>query len=199
MDPTVYAEAPRQSLRELSRDKKNGRYALFSNRRFDRVVINLEAMIEQWCGPPPLPGDDGHYPCRCDGFYWEIDPETAETTQYLLEFKAGKDSNIQVLYLHRKLYDSLIRMVEHKGTTFDESRKSMVYVVVHSAADESQPPAQQLLRRNHGRPAHPWEIPPKHRGGDKNLGLQKDVTVKDAYYLTPVQFYFFIREFWHSA
>lgn len=46
---------------------------------------------------------------------------------YLIEFKTGKIQNVD---LHRKLYDSLIGLIEHQVLTLSECRENLQYIVV---------------------------------------------------------------------
>ena len=72
---------------------------------------------------------------------------------YLIEFKTGKPDNFD---LHRKLYDSVLGLMEHAVLTLDECRGNLQYLVV-SLEYDPHPCHSEMLAHFDAGDNEPWE------------------------------------------
>lgn len=72
---------------------------------------------------------------------------------YLIEFKTGKPENVDI---HRKLYDSVLGIIEHNVLNLEECRTKLQYVVV-SLKYTPYLHHEEMMRHFDAGDAEPWE------------------------------------------
>lgn len=121
-------------------------------------------------------------PCSVDAVTFERDGV------YLVEFKCGDADKAQ---LYRKIYDSIMLLIEFDNYTFKKARAEIVYIVV-SAKLQPWTAQQKSLSRAFGFCRNPWE---KYRQKYDNWNLApfEGVVVKSVYTMPPDMFDFFAK------
>lgn len=72
---------------------------------------------------------------------------------YLIEFKTGKPDNLDI---HRKLYDSVLGLLEHHVLTLAECRENLQYIIV-SLKQTTFPQHEEMLEHFRFGRVEPWE------------------------------------------
>lgn len=187
---TDFINAPKRSMHELSYSRETDVYVLAEVGIGALKIIDFEGLMEQWYGPSRK---NANRLCRCDGVYYSAFEECGGFSLCLVEFKTGK---VEQLNLHRKLYDSLIGLVENAGLTFAEARQNVDYVVV-KGVEEPTSPREQVAERKSELLNRPWKS--ETYKCEYNLYKQEGVLAHKAYCLTPSQFKTFVEETWVLA
>ena len=125
-----------QSLEDLSISPANSSKALDSTRHEYSAkleAVNFDKVKEGW------------YQSRfhdqvksCDALYYH------DNDYFLIEFKTGQVDGLDVF---RKIYDSIIGLIEHNILTLDDCRQHLNVILIANNAEESpnQPYADRLL------------------------------------------------------
>ena len=106
------------------------------------VAVNFDAVKDDWYGKRFF-----HQVRSCDALYKNGD------RYYLIEFKTGSPKNLD---LFRKLYDSVIALVENKVQDFDGCRTRVQYLVVSRSYKPCDSHREFLEHFERGDP-EPWE------------------------------------------
>lgn len=121
----------------------------------------------------------------CDALYYHDD------NYYLLEFKTGKVNGLDVF---RKIYDSIIGLMEHKKLTLDECRRQLNVILIANHAENS--PNAPL--DNHLQKQSQWEYSMDksflEKLKDNDIRRLTNYLVKWAYRMTPDVFETFVHE-----
>lgn len=83
-------------------------------------AINFDEIREKWY-PDHKEPQPNNVPCSVDALLFE------EKGIYLIEFKSGHAEKVN---LFRKIYDSIMMLIEKDKLTFEKSRKECTYIVV---------------------------------------------------------------------
>ena len=86
----------------------------------------------------------GHLPCSVDALC------LARNMVYVVEFKSG--TNVDGVALFRKVYDTIMGLIEHDGQSYDSCRQRLVYVIV-----APQTPSHRTVTRAAYYKEKPWE------------------------------------------
>lgn len=146
----------RWPLYELSRSRArpggDAPSACLSNNAAGKIrAVDFEALMGEWYGIAERedgPKGGGHSPCRCDALY------ARDGELYLIEFKAGK-SRPDKIEICRKIYDSVIGLVEKGGERFEFCRNHVRYILVEKRLDAES----IILHRVDERLERFWENP----------------------------------------
>lgn len=107
---------------------------------------------------------------------------------YLIEFKTGKPDNFD---LHRKLYDSVIGLMENAVLSLDECRDKLQYLIV-SLRYTPYPCHSEMLAHFDAGDDEPWEYEVSKttlkEWGDKDIRKLSGFLVEKIYKLSPVDF-----------
>ena len=124
----------------------------------------------------------GNIPCSVDAATWEHDGV------YLVEFKCGGADRAQLV---RKIYDSIMLLIEHDNYTFRQARTEVHYVVV-SAELKPWSALQKTLSRACGFMKEPWK---NYRKNYDHWQLEplEGVIVRSAYTMSPDMFDYFAK------
>ena len=111
---------------------------------------------------------------------------------YLIEFKTGGVKNVDV---HRKLYDSVIGLLEHRVLTLSECREYLQYVIV-SLKQNVFPYHKEMMRHFGSGVDEPWEYAVTRenlKNWDKNdIRKLSGFLVEKIYKLNPSDFDLFV-------
>lgn len=111
---------------------------------------------------------------------------------YLVEFKTGKPENLDI---HRKLYDSVIGLMEHSVLSLDECRTKLQYIVV-SLKYNPYPCHSEMLSHFEDGDAEPWEYEVSKAAlkewPDADIRKLSGFLVEKIYKLSPVDFEKFV-------
>lgn len=124
----------------------------------------------------------GRVPCSVDAATWERDGV------YLVEFKCGGADQSQ---LFRKIYDSVMLLIEHDNYTFVKARAEVCYIVV-SVELEAWSALRKTLSRACGFMKEPWQAYRKHYDRWRLAPLE-GVIVRSAYTMPPDMFDYFAK------
>lgn len=124
----------------------------------------------------------GNMPCSVDAATWERDGV------YLVEFKCGGADRAQLI---RKIYDSIMLLIEHDNYTFRKAREEVHYVVV-SAGLKPWSALQKTLSRACGFMQEPWKSYGKNYD-HWQLSTLEGVIVRSAYTMPPDMFDYFAK------
>ena len=120
----------------------------------------------------------------CDALYYH------DSAYYLLEFKTGDLHWLDVL---RKIYDSIIGLIEHGKLTLDECRRNLNVILVANHAENS--PNKALA--NHLQQLAKWTYPMDESFlkslNDNDIRRLTNFLVKWAYRMTPDDFDEFVK------
>lgn len=134
------------------------------------------------CYPPTNPALCT--PCSVDALVFE------RTGTYLIEFKFKKAAQENIT---RKIYDSVMLLIEHDGYSFDRARKEISYIVVSTGVEDRIHGPKRSLGRGYGYCKEPWKHYKKLDDHWK-LGSLEGVIVKEAYGMHPSTFDYFAKE-----
>ena len=107
---------------------------------------------------------------------------------YFIEFKSGKLSHLQ-----RKIYDSIMMLVENDNQKYCEMRQNAIYIVVAPKFKDFQNCNKAIARStfymNQCSTEKPWDNPAFTRLNDSwNLHSLEDVIVAKTYCMPPAMF-----------
>ena len=130
---------------------------------------------------------DKNVPCSVDALIFR------NGRIYLVEFKSGK-----LTHLERKIYDSIMMLIEHDNQDFKTLRKTAIYIVVAPKFDDSKNCEKAILRSTYYGsevPANkPWENPYFAKMRDKcNLRSLEGVIVAKTHCFPPSMFDEFVK------
>lgn len=122
-------------------------------------------------------------PCSVDALLFE------HAGTYLIEFKfrTALMENIT-----RKVYDSVMLMVEHGGYTYSQARTELSYLVVSTGITNRIGGRDRALGRSYGYCKEPWI---KFRNSDDHwkVASLEGVIVKEAYCMHPATFDYYAK------
>ena len=104
------------TLCEISKNDKGEECVIVGGYSANLTAINFDNIKAVWYGLT-LPNQVR----SCDALFVDAD------RFYLIEFKTGEFKNIDI---HRKIYDSVIALVEHNVLTLPDCRRRLQYIVV---------------------------------------------------------------------
>lgn len=111
---------------------------------------------------------------------------------YLIEFKTGKPENLDI---HRKLYDSIIGLLEHRVLSLSDCRENLQYIVVSLKYDRFPQHGEMMDHFNFG-VSEPWEYSVTRQNlnaWDKNdVRKLSGFLVNKVYKLCPADFETFV-------
>ena len=111
---------------------------------------------------------------------------------YLIEFKTGKPNNIDI---HRKLYDSIVGLLEHQVLSLSECRENLQYIIV-SLEYKTFPQHQELISHFGFGVVEPWDYAVTRQNlkdWDKNdIRKLSGFLVNKVYKLSPEDFNTFV-------
>lgn len=118
---------------------------------------------------------------------------------YLIEFKAGKPKNLD---LHRKLYDSVMGLVEHSVLDLETCRSTVQYLIV-SVKYEPYPFHREMLAHFERGVKEPWDydvtVTALSAWDDSDIRRLTGVLVEKIYKLSPADFeQFASSRHWHN-
>ena len=125
---------------------------------------------------------NGNVPCSVDAATFEQDGV------YLIEFKCGDANQAQLL---RKVYDSVMLLIEHDNYTFKKARDEVSYIVV-SAKLPSWSALRKSLSRACGFFKEPWKAY-RRQYDHWNLAPLDGIVVQAAYTMPPDMFDYFVK------
>lgn len=130
------------TLGELSKNDKKELCVIKGGYCDNLHAINFDQVKESWYDEKLW-----HQVKSCDALYIH------GGIFYLIEFKTGDFANID---RHRKIYDSVIGLLEHNLLSLDECRRRVQYVMVEKKLEPSSAhlELQQYLERGQ---SEPWE------------------------------------------
>ena len=144
--------------------------------------IDFDAIREKW-----YPAQAGkNVPCSVDALIFQGEKI------YLVEFKSGGTNNPI-----RKIYDSVMMLIEHDNRNFQTMRKAATYIIVSPNFNDSENCDKAILRAtyyaNHEYSQEPWNDP-RFKSPDK-LGLRKleGIIVAKTYCMSPNMFDKFVK------
>ena len=125
----------------------------------------------------------GNVPCSVDAVVFE------HLGSYLIEFKFNTADIDNII---RKIYDTVMLLIEHDGYTFDRARHELVYLVVSTGVEDRIGGRKRALGRSYSYCKEPWK---KFRKFDDHWKLHalEDIVVKEAYGMHPATFNYFAR------
>ena len=101
---------------EISKNDKGEECVVVDGYAASLTAINFDNIKTAWYGLT-LPNQVR----SCDALFVDAD------RFYLIEFKTGKPENVDI---HRKIYDSVIALMEHNVLTLADCRERLQYVIV---------------------------------------------------------------------
>lgn len=104
-------------------------------------AINYDTIKRAW-----YEKDFPHQVKSCDALYAD------GRKLYLIEFKTGKPKNFDI---HRKIYDSIIALVEHGVLSWQECREHVQYLIVSKRYESPEP--DSLLAYLEVELREPWD------------------------------------------
>ena len=99
------------------------------------MAVAIEEVLSAWYDYDWRQRRNGKGPCMCDAFHRRGDRIT------LVEFKSG---SLDGTVLHRKLYDTILALMEHGCLTMDQCRDNVDYVVVRDPQAVNQSKASRI-------------------------------------------------------
>ena len=145
--------------------------------------VDFDTIREIWYPSQP----DKNVPCSVDALIFRNDKI------YLVEFKSGK-----LAHLERKIYDSIMMLIEHDNQDFKTLRQTAIYIVVAPKFRDSPNRDKVVLRStlySSKVPANkPWDNPYFVKLNDRwNLRSLEGVIVAKTYCLPPSMFDEFVK------
>lgn len=147
--------------------------------------IDFDAIREKW-----YPSENGkNVPCSVDALAFQ------NGQIYLIEFKSGK-----LTHFMRKIYDSVMMLIEHDNRDFQTIRQSATYIIVASKFNDSRNRDKAIsrsacYRSQYNYTNEPWNNPEVKKMYDKwNLSSLEDVIVKKTYCMPPYMFDEFVKD-----
>ena len=145
--------------------------------------IDFDTIREKW-----YPSGKGkNVPCSVDALVFQ------NGQIYLIEFKSGKLTHVE-----RKIYDSVMMLIEHDNRDFQTMRQTATYIVVSTKFDESKNCDKSISRAacygGQYNSNEPWNNPAfikKH--ARLNLSALEDVIVAKTYCMAPYMFDEFVK------
>lgn len=132
---------------------------------------------------PRACSSSGNVPCSVDALTFE------RSGSYLIEFKFDNASAENLL---RKVYDSIMLLIEHDEYTFERARNELVYLVVSTGIEDRVNGKKRVLGRSYSYCKNPWSK--FHKSDDRwKLAALKGVIVKEVYSMHPATFNYFAR------
>lgn len=118
---------------------------------------------------------------------------------YLIEFKTGRPNNLD---LHRKLYDSVMGLVEHSVLELETCRSTVQYLIV-SNKYEPYPLHREMLAHFERGVKEPWDydvtVTALNSWDDSDIRRLTGVLVEKIYKLSPADFeHFASSRYWHN-
>ncbi len=123
-------------------------------------------------------------PCTVDALRFE------RKGTYFIEFKSG---DAKTANLVRKIYDSIMMLIENDNLSFPQSRKICTYIVVSGELD-SWEQEKKVLSRSLGYKKEPWnELEIKSKYDHWGLINVEDVLIFRFYAMPPDMFEYFVK------
>lgn len=152
----------------------------------NRATANLKCIdfdaVKLACYPPTNPSVCT--PCSVDAVTFE------RNGTYLIEFKFKKAAQENIT---RKIYDTVMLLIEHDGYSFERARKELTYIVVSTGIEDRIHGPKRSLGRGYGYCREPWKHYKKLDDHWKLSSLE-GVIVKEAYGMHPSTFDYFANE-----
>lgn len=107
---------------------------------------------------------------------------------YLIEFKTGDVRNVDI---HRKLYDSVVGLLEHRVLSLSECRENLQYIIV-SLKYEAFPQHQEMIKHFGFGVEEPWDYVVTRQSlkdwSKDDIRKLSGFLVNKVYMLTPEEF-----------
>lgn len=147
-------------------------------------AIDFDGIRQKWYPYHRQAPQPNNVPCSVDALLFE------RKGTYLIEFKSG---HVEKANLIRKIYDSIMMLIEKDNFTFDKSRKECTYIVVSNIFKPWDKRTKALAYSLAGK-KNPWKELIKRLNYDQ-LELEKleDVLVSSSYVMSSELFELFIK------
>lgn len=146
--------------------------------------IDFDTICEKW-----YPSGKGkNVPCSVDALVFQ------NGQIYLIEFKSGKLTHVE-----RKIYDSVMMLIEHDNRDFQTMRQAATYIVVSTKFDDSKNRDKAISRPycfsgQYNYSNKPWNNPHIIKMYDSwNLSSLEDIIVSKTYCMPPSMFDKFVE------
>lgn len=135
-------------------------------------AVDFDAVQREWYAAMRTNG--GKAPCSVDAIYF------ADGKTYAVEFKSG--TNVAAESLIRKIYDTVISLIEKESYTIQKCREKIEYLVVAALKDTAQ---NKLNRRVATYLSRPWEV----HGWDRWKLFNLEGVIVSKVYVIPPDFF----------